>query len=59
MDVIIKIGFESVKQKTNVQPRTMWNGNKLVLAEHVRNLEELRALCIQIFFSFKKNKRVL
>ncbi|KAJ8720775.1 hypothetical protein PYW08_006240 [Mythimna loreyi] len=42
MNVIIKTGFESVKHTISFQPQTMLKGNKLVLAGHVRNVEELR-----------------
>ncbi|XP_026740625.1 uncharacterized protein LOC113503032 [Trichoplusia ni] len=42
MDVIIKTGFESVKHEISFQPQTMLKGKKMVLAEHVRNVEELR-----------------
>ncbi|CAH2101165.1 unnamed protein product [Euphydryas editha] len=42
MDIIIKTGFESVKHNIRFQPQTELKGKKLVLAEHVRNVEELR-----------------
>lgn len=42
MDIIIKTGFESVKHNIRFQPQTVFKGEKLVLAQHVRNVEELR-----------------
>lgn len=42
MDIIIKTGFESITHNISFQPQTVIKGNKLVSAEHVRNVEELR-----------------
>ncbi|KAL4715749.1 hypothetical protein ACJJTC_006328 [Scirpophaga incertulas] len=42
MDIIIRTGFESIKHKIHFQPQTEQKGKKLVLAQHVREVEELR-----------------
>ena len=42
MDIIIRTGFESIKHKIHFQPETEQKGKKLVLAQHVREVEELR-----------------
>ncbi|GBP83663.1 hypothetical protein EVAR_61057_1 [Eumeta japonica] len=42
MNIIIKTGFETITHNISFQPRTEIKGNKLVLAEQVRNVEELR-----------------
>ncbi|XP_048515472.1 uncharacterized protein LOC110116957 isoform X2 [Athalia rosae] len=42
MDIIIRTGFESIKHKIHFQPQTEQKGKKLVLALHVREVEELR-----------------
>lgn len=42
MDVIIKTRFQSISHKIEFQPQTVIKGKKLVLAEHVRDVEEHR-----------------
>ena len=42
MDIIIKTGFQSIKHTIEFQPQTKIKGKNLVLAEHVRDVQEFR-----------------
>ena len=42
MDIIIETGFQSIKHTKEFQPQTTIKGQNLVLAEHVRDVQEFR-----------------
>ncbi|XP_050509191.1 uncharacterized protein LOC126886347 [Diabrotica virgifera virgifera] len=42
MDAIIKTGFKKINHRITFQPNTQSKGKALVLASHVKNVEELR-----------------
>ena len=42
MNIIIKKGFQSITHTIEFQPQTKIEGKNLVLAEHVRDVQELR-----------------
>ena len=42
MEIIIKTGFQLIKHTIEFQPQTKIKGKNLVLAEHVRDVQEFR-----------------
>ena len=44
MDIIIKTGFQSIKHTIEFQPQTKIKGKNLVLAGHVRDVQEFRRM---------------
>ena len=42
MDIIIKTGFQSIKNTIEFQPQTKIKGKNLVLEEDVRDVQEFR-----------------